>query len=96
MFGAGEIRNFSRAQFGRQREFGARHQPVGEVVALRVKDDAFRRDDLQLLFQFVHILGSSHFAPIGQTKHEVAEAELLGQDPRRSFSSVGERLRKNE
>ena len=61
MFWAWEIRNLPRTQFGRQREFRARHQPVREVIALRVEDDAFRRNFPQLLFQFVHVFRPSHF-----------------------------------
>src|ERR1700686_416996 len=36
VFRAGEIRNFSRTELRRQGKLGACHQPMGEVVALRV------------------------------------------------------------
>ena len=90
--GLGKIRNFSRAELGRQRKLGARHQPMGEVVALRVKDDAFRRNGLQLLFQFVHVFRPSDFARIRQTKHEVAKPELLGQYLAQVFQQRGRTL----
>ncbi len=89
MFGARKIRNFSRAELGRQRKLGARHQPMGEVVALRVKDDAFRRNRLQLFFQLVHVFRSSDFVRIRQTKHEVAKPELLGQNPAQVLQQRG-------
>ncbi len=89
MLGAGEIRNFSWAELGCQGELGARHQPMGEVVALGVEDYALRRNGLQLLFQFVHVFRSSDFVEIGQTKYEVSKAELLGEDLAQVFEQCG-------
>jgi len=96
MFRAGKIRNLSRAELGRQRKLSACHQPMREMVALRMKDDAFRRNRLQLFLQLSQVFRPSNFACIRQTKNEVAKPELLGQFRRKSFSSVGERLRRNE
>src|ERR1700674_2979925 len=89
MFRAGKIRNFSRTELGRQRKLGSCHQPMGEVVALRMKDDAFRRNRLQLLLQLSQVFRPSDFTRIRQTKHEVAKPELLGQYPAQVLQQRG-------
>ena len=62
---------------------------MGEVVALRVKDDAFRRNRLQLFLQLSQIFCPPDFTRIRQTKHEVAKTELLGQYPAQIFQQRG-------
>src|ERR1700686_3361357 len=89
MFRAGKIRNFSRAELGRQRKLGACHQPMGKVVALRVKDDAFRRNRLHLFLQLIQVFRPPNFTRVRQTKHEVAKAELLGQYTWQVFQQGG-------
>src|SRR5260370_24736598 len=40
VLGTIEVGNLARPQLGRESEFGARHQPVREVIALRVVHEA--------------------------------------------------------
>ena len=81
VLGIGEVGDLARPQLLRQRELGARHQPVREVVALRVIGDALCRDRGQLRLQRIQVAGAANFGLlVRQAKDEVAETDLLGQD----------------
>src|SRR5215469_2352220 len=77
MLEAGEVRNFSRAKLRSQRKFRPRHQPVREMIALRVIARAFGWDLLQGGFERTQVGGASNLCSVGKPKHKIAKAELL-------------------
>ncbi len=84
-----EVRHFARPEFGSQRKFRARHQPVREVIALRMVQQALGGQHLQGLFQFVQILGAANFLLVGHAEDKITEAELIGQNAPQIFQQRG-------
>ncbi len=92
MLGTVEVRDLARAQLGGQGELGARHQPVREVIALRVIHHAVGGNRLQLFLEFVQIRGPAHFVLVGHAENEIAESERVGQDAPQIFQQRGRTL----
>jgi hypothetical protein len=65
-----------RAQPVRERELGARAQPLGEVVALAVVGDALDRHARQMSSSERRVVRARDLAAVAQAEHEVAEAEV--------------------
>ena len=80
VFQAPEIPDLPRLELARQREFGARGEPVREVIALAVEGDALGWDHLQQLLQCLEIRGASHLAAVRHAEDEVAEREMLDHE----------------
>ena len=53
-----EVADLARPQLLRQRKLGARHQPMREVIALGVIDQALFRDGAQQVLQLVQVGGA--------------------------------------
>src|SRR5579871_3302553 len=81
MFGAIEVRYLARPQLRRQRKLRPRHEPMREVITLRVIHQAVGGNGLQLLFKLVQIFGAANFALIWHPADEISEPEMIGQKP---------------
>ena len=89
VLGACEIGNFARAKSLSEDEFGSRHQPMREVIALGVIREAFGRNRLQLFLKLVQIFGAPHFRQIRKTKNEVSKTKLFCEQPAQVFQQGG-------
>ena len=76
----GEVGHLERPQAVGQLELAARHEPVGEVVALGVVAQGGDRDALEALHELAHVGGPGHLAAVGQAEDERAEAQVVGQE----------------
>src|SRR5579862_6610026 len=85
VFRAIEVGYLAGPKFGRQGKFRTRHQPMREVIALRVIHKAVGGDGFQRLLQFVQILGAADLALVGHTKDEIAESERISQNAPQIF-----------
>ena len=75
-----EIRYFARPELVREPEFRSRLQPVGKMVALGMKPDAFLGHILQLLPKAFQVGGPPDFVPFGSPENKVSEAEVFGHE----------------
>ena len=53
------------------------HEPCGKMVALGVVGEAFRRKDMEDLYEFLHVPGPLQFGTVGHAESERAEAQVL-------------------
>ena len=85
-FGVAVIRQASRTELFGQRQFGARDQPVRNMIALGVEDQRLHRDRSQRVLHAVQIAGPSNFGAVGEAEDEIAEGKL----PREELAHVGQ------
>ena len=76
-----EVGHLPRAHALRQRELGARLQPLREVVALGVVGDALARHDAQQLLERLQVARAAHLGAAGPAEDEVAESEAFDHEP---------------
>ena len=62
-------------------ELGARRKPRGEVIPFAVVHDALDLHRGQHLFEAAQVLGAPQLSPVGHAEHEVAEREVLHDEP---------------
>src|SRR3954464_10991048 len=81
MLAAGEVRQLPWAQFLRHGKLRARTQPLRKVIACRMVRGTLRIHFTKLGFQSLQVARARYFCSIWHPEHEVAEPNLLDEEP---------------